>query len=64
PDLHLAERIRREVRVLLRTAPDGLSIAQMLDRRPHLAEVGEALEEAVSRDPLLTTEDGLRYRRA
>jgi hypothetical protein len=64
PDLHLRERIRREVRALLRTAPEGLSIAQMLDRRPHLAEVGEALEEAVTKDPLLTTEDGLRYRRA
>ena len=57
----LARRILSEARKVLRAQPLGLSLAQMLAERPDLAEFECCLRELLHHDPLVQSQDGLRY---
>lgn len=61
PDLHLGASLLRTVRQALREATVPLSVDDVLQARPELAEFASCLHDLIRHDPLLQTPDGDRF---
>lgn len=60
-ELDLTGMVRRTVRGAMRAAGTTLTVDEVLQQRPDLAPFAAALGEVLRSDPLLRTDDGVRY---
>lgn len=61
PDLELGSWIQARSRQALRSAAVPLTVSEVQAEMPELAEFREVLGDLLEKDPLVQTEDGLRY---